>query len=265
MMRTISIYNNSLNDNKVRREVLTNKIVNNGFDTGKGGEFMFVIGGDGTFLKAIQRNMKDNPVFIGINTGNLGFLSEFNFEDVDKIFEMIKKKEYWLQTIPIFEAVVTAKGQMKRLYFVNDLTIERKSTRIIHSDIHINDKKFSSLSGDGMIVSTSLGSTGYGIAAGGAISYDCEDVMQLTPLHPVNTSAYRSLMQSVIMKATNEITVIPSFKKQRPFRIACDGNEIKLKDIRSVAIKKSPFSVKILRSKSFKNTDNIRGKIFYND
>lgn len=265
MMRTISIYNNSLNDNKVRREVLTNKIVNNGFDTGKGGEFMFVIGGDGTFLKAIQRNMKDNPVFIGINTGNLGFLSEFSFEDVDKIFEMIKKKDYWLQTLPIFEAVVTAKGQMKRLYFVNDLVIERKSTRIIHSDIHINDKKFSSLSGDGMIVSTSLGSTGYGIAAGGAISYDCEDVMQLTPLHPVNTSAYRSLMQSVIMKATNEITVIPSFKKQRPFRIACDGNEIKLKDIRSVAIKKSPFSVKILRSKDFKNTDNIRGKIFDND
>lgn len=260
-MRTISIYNNYLPHNQDRRELLEGKIKKNGFGTGRDGEFMFVIGGDGTFLKAIQRNMKNNPIFIGINTGNLGFLSEFNFNDVDNIFDMIKKKDFWLQTIPIFEAIVTTKNQMKRFYFVNDVVIERKSTRIIHSDIHINDQKLTSLSGDGLVISSSLGSTGYGIAAGGSISYDCDNIMQLTPLHPVNTSAYRSLMKSVILNTTNEVTFYPSFKKQRPFRVVCDGNEIKIKDIRSVVIKKSPFSVRVLRSKHYQNTDNIRGKI----
>lgn len=264
-MRTISIYNNYLPDNQDRRELLSDKIKNNGFATGRDGEFMFVIGGDGTFLKAIQRNMRDSPVFIGINTGNLGYLSEFDFNDVDDIFEMIKKKQYWLQNVPIFEAVVTMKDQVKRLYFVNDLVVERKSTRIIHTDVHINEERFCSLSGDGLVVSTSIGSTGYAIAASGSISYDCDDVMQLTPLHPVNTSAYRSFSKTVLLKTSNEVSIHPSFKKKRPFRIVCDGNEIKLRDVRSVAVKRSPFNAKILRSKGYKNTDNIKGKILFND
>lgn len=261
-MRTISIYNNYLKDNPEKREQLTEKIKENGYNTGKKGDYLFVVGGDGTFLKAIQRNMKENPIFIGINTGNLGFLSEFTFDDVDSIFEMIKQKNYWLQTIPIFEAVITTKNQVKRLYFVNDLTVERKNTQVIHTEVSINEEKFCSFSGDGLVVSTSLGSTGYAISAGGAISYDCEDVMQMIPLRPINTSAYHSIMKPVILKGSNELTIYPSFKKQRRLRVVGDGNEAKFKEVvRSIAIKISPFSFRILRSKSFKSIDNIRGKI----
>lgn len=271
-MRKISIYNNFQRDNQDRRELLAQKIKDNGFSTGKDGEFMFVIGGDGTFLKAIQRNMRENPIFIGINAGNLGFLSEFKFEDVDHIFDMIKKKQYSLQTLPIYEAVVTTKSKVKRLYFVNDLVVERDGASVIHTDININDEKFCTLSGDGVILSTALGSTGYCIAAGGCISYDC-DVMQMTPINPLHTSAYRSLMNSVILNSSNEVSIFPGYKKKRPIRIACDGHEINLNDkrgkgnmdIRSIVVKKSPFKVRLLRSKGFKNIDNLRVKILDNE
>lgn len=261
-MRTISIYNNFLPKNQEKREMLNNKIKQNGFGTGRDGDFMFVVGGDGTFLKAIKKNMKNNPpVLIGLNTGNLGYLHEFSFDEVDNIFEMIKKKDYWLQTIPVYEALVTTKNQTKRLYFVNDLVIERKETKIIHSEIQINGEKLTQLSGDGIAISSSLGSTAYNLSARGPISYDCDDVLQLVPLNPINNSRYRSFTNSLILKSKNEITILPSYKKQIPFRVVSDGNEGKFKDIRSVTIKKSPFNVKLLRSRKYKSSDNLKNKI----
>ncbi|WP_456363923.1 NAD(+)/NADH kinase [Priestia aryabhattai] len=263
-MRTISIYNNDLKGNKERREVLTEKIKKCGFDTGRDGEFMFVIGGDGTFLKAIQRNMKTNPIFIGINTGNLGFLSEFVFNDVDNILEMIKRKQFQLETIQIYEAVVTTKNQVKRLYFVNDLVV-KESDDAIHLGLHINDEKISNISGDGIIVSTHLGSTAYNLSAGGPLIYDGNDILSVTPLVPIHNKKYKSLTKSIILKNSNEITINPYHKKGRPVRLICDGNRIKANDIRSISIKKSPFSVKMMRSPNYNFTGNIVEKILNSD
>lgn len=261
-MRTISIYNNFLPKNQEKREMLNDKIKKHGFNTGRDGEFMFVVGGDGTFLKAIKKNMKNNPpILIGLNTGNLGYLHEFSFDEVELVFEMIKKRDYMLESIPVYEAIVTTKNQTKRLYFVNDLIIERKETKVIHSEIQINGEKFTQVSGDGLAISTSLGSTAYNLSANGPISYDCNDVLQIVPLHPINNNRYRSLTNSVILKSNNEITILPSYKKQIPFRIVFDGNEGKFKDIRSVTIKKSPFNVKLLRSHNYKSADNLKNKI----
>ncbi|MFB8426373.1 NAD(+)/NADH kinase [Priestia megaterium] len=263
-MRTISIYNNDLKDNKERREILTEKIKKSGFGTGREGEFMFVIGGDGTFLKAIQRNMKTNPIFIGINTGNLGFLSEFTFNDVDRIVDMIKKKEYQLETIQIYEAIVTMKNQVKRLYFVNDLVV-KEFDDAIHLGLHINDEKIANISGDGIIVSTHLGSTAYNLSAGGPLNYDGTNILSITPLVAMHNKKYKSLTKSIILENKNEVTINPYHKKGRPIRLICDGNRIKATDIRSISIKKSPFSVKMLRSPNYNFTGNIVEKILNNE
>lgn len=260
-MKTISIYNNNTNDNKTRREDLSQKIKDNGYSTGKDGDLIFVLGGDGTYLKAIERNMKKNPIFIGINTGNLGFLSEFFIDDVDRIFDMIRKKQYKIQSIPIYEAIITTKNQVKRLYFINDISIERKTTKIIHNAIQVNNEKFGTVSGDGILISSSIGSTAYAISTKGAISFDCDDVIQINALNPIHTKAYHSLLHTVILKDTNEITISPYHKKKIPIRIACDGREVKLNDIRSVVVRKSPFKAQFFRSLEYSDSLNTRTKI----
>lgn len=260
-MKIISIYNNFLQHNKDNREILIRKIKNFGYETGRDGEFIFVIGGDGTFLQAMRKNMRSNPTFIGINTGNLGFLSEFKFDEVDKILKLIKSGDYKIQRLPIYKATISYKEGVKNFYFLNDVTIERKDSRIIHSSVNVNGQRFCDISGDGLVFSSSIGSTGYAVSAGGSISYDCDDVLQLNPISPVHSRAYQSLTKTVMFKDKNEITVFPSVKKNRRFRVVCDGNEIKLNGIKYIKIEKSEHSAELLRSKDFDNTKNLREKV----
>jgi len=261
-MKKISIYNSFMNDNNHKREYLQNKLKQNGFITGGEGELLIVIGGDGTFLSAIRKRMEQNPVFVGFNTGNLGYLSEFTIDNVDEFIHMLKRGDYYIQHLPVYEVKIKENGEEKTEYFVNDLVVERKSTRILHMSVHVNDKSLCSISADGVIISSALGSTGYAMSAGGAISLDCEDILQVSPIAPVSSSAYRSLTSSILLNNENEITIFPNYKKQREFRVVADGKEIKTKSLpRFIEIKKSDKELRILRSKKFHRMENLRHKI----
>jgi len=261
-MRKVSIYNSFMNDNNNKREYLKNKLKVNGFSTSQNGELLIVIGGDGTFLSAIRKRLDQNPIFVGFNTGNLGFFSEFTMDKVDEFIQMLKRREYYIENIPVYEVRMRENGEERIEYFVNDLVVERKSTRILHMSVQVNEKNLCSVSADGLIISSALGSTGYNVSAGGAISLDCENILQLTPISPVTSKAYQSLSDSIILSNRNELTIFPNYKKQREFRMVCDGKEIKSKNPRFIEIKKSNKEIRILRSKKFNPIQHLRNKMF---
>lgn len=260
-MKKISIYNSFIKDNNNKRDYFTSKLRQNGFKTGGDGDILIVIGGDGTFLSAIRKRLDQNPIFVGFNTGNLGYLSEFTIDQMDEFVRMLKKEEYYIEKLPVYEVKLKENGEERIEYFVNDIVIERKSTRILHMSLHINDEKLCSISADGVIVSSALGSTGYNMSAGGAIIVDPKDNLQIAPIAPVFSKAYQSLSSSIIVGDQNEITIFPNYKKQREFRIVCDGKEIKMKNPRFVEIKKSEHCVQILRSKKFEPISHLKSKI----
>jgi NAD+ kinase len=127
--------------------------------------------------------------------------------------------------------------------------------------VHFGNEEVCTVSADGIIISTPLGSTGYGMSAGGSIILDSKDILQLTPISPVRSSAYQSLSTPIIFNDNNDVTIFPSYKKQRIFRIVCDGKEIRTNQIRYVDIKKSDKVLRILRSKNYSTTKNIKNKI----
>lgn len=260
-MKRISIYNSDINDNKRKREIFSNKLKMNGFQTSRNGEILIVIGGDGTFLSAIRKRMEQNPIFVGFNTGNLGFLSEFTMEQMDDFFNILKKEAYWIEEFPVYEIKIKDSDGEKKEFFVNDLVVERKSTRILHLGIHANDQKLCTVSGDGVIFSSQLGSTGYANAANGAILMDVQNSIEITPISPVYSSSYQSLATPLILNDNNEFTIFPNIKKQRAFRIVCDGKEIKAKNPKYIEVKKTEKTIRILRSNRFSRIDNIRHKI----
>lgn len=261
-MKKVSIYNSYINDNPTKREMVANKLRKNGFETGGDGELMIVIGGDGTFLSAIRKRMHYNPIFVGFNTGNLGFLSEFKIDQFDYFMNVLKSGDYWIEEFPIFEVTIKENNGEKKCFFVNDFVIERKSTRILHLGVHVNEQKLCSVSGDGIIFSGSLGSTGYSMSAGGSLFVDAGESLQMTPICPVNSKSYQSVTNSVILNSENEITLFPNIKKQRSFRLVCDGKEIKSKKAKFIEVKKSTRNVRILRSKNYDRVGHIRNKMF---
>jgi NAD kinase len=68
-----------------------------------------------------------------------------------------------------------------------------------------------------------------------------------------------------MLKDTNKITIYPSVKKQRPYRIATDGYDLKLYDVKYIEIKKTDKKVRILRSKRYNQLQIIKQKIINND
>jgi len=263
-MKTISIYNNFLKHNQLKREQLEHRIKNKGFNTGRDGEYIFVLGGDGTFLRAIQRNFykKPTPTFIGINTGNLGFLSEFSFQDTNRILEMIIKDTYDIERVPLYQIDIHfTSNRKRRLHFLNDISFEREGTKIIHCGVKVNNKKLGNFSGDGVIISTPIGSTGYAMSAKGAIAYDCKEHLQLTPSNPIISKAYQSITNSILFNDKNTLEIFPNTKKKRRIRVVVDGREISEGDISKVVISKSPKTVSFLRSDKFDRFANFKNKI----
>lgn len=260
-MKKISIYNSYIKDNQTKREAIANKLKQNGFIPSRNGELLIVIGGDGTFLSAVHKRFDQNPIFVGFNAGNLGFLSEFSMDEMDEFIKILKKEDYWIQEIPVYEVHYKEHNVQRVEYFMNDFVVERKGTRILHMGVQVGTTNVGTVSGDGVVLSTNLGSTGYNMSAGGAVSLSRHPLLQMAPIASVQSRAYQTFPNSLLIDAENDITIFPNIKKQRPFRLVCDGKEIRTKNIRFVEVKKSEKVVRVLRSKGFNPIEHLKHKM----
>jgi NAD+ kinase len=144
------------------------------------------LGGDGTLI-GIARYVKErSPVIIGVNFGNLGFLTEIApselFPTLDNLFS--GKASYGERAM--IRAVVERAG--KKIFdsqAVNDVVILKDSRgKLIDLDLSINHEEVVRIRGDGLIIATPTGSTAYSLAAGGSIVFPSLSAMLVTPLCP---------------------------------------------------------------------------------
>jgi len=147
------------------------------------------IGGDGTVLRTVKLALElDIPLF-GLNTGRLGFLSnniDIDFESMSRklangIFRVSKRSVIEVQ-------VNQQNGQSHTIMGLNEVSImRRETTAMITVDVHADTRFINSYWGDGLIISTSTGSTGYNLSCSGPIvDADLQNLMILTPIAPHN-------------------------------------------------------------------------------
>jgi NAD+ kinase len=150
-------------------------------------DLIVVLGGDGTFL-SIARLMKSRSVpVMGINMGQLGFLTEIKkhetFQTLSDIINGIPPLTHeraLLEVTLIRKDKVVFQGPV-----VNDAVISKGAiARIIGIQIWVNDKWVHNIRADGIIVSTTTGSTAYSLAAGGPIIDPAVPALVLTPICP---------------------------------------------------------------------------------
>jgi NAD+ kinase len=150
-------------------------------------DLIVVLGGDGTFI-SIARLMRDRSVpVVGVNMGQLGFLTEIKkneaLEALDHILsgepQQISKRSL-LEVTLLRDGKVIFQGPV-----VNDAVISKGAiARIIGMDVEINGRWVSRVRADGLIISTPTGSTAYSLAAGGPIIEPSLSALILTPICP---------------------------------------------------------------------------------
>ena len=144
------------------------------------------MGGDGTLLGAIRNLGRKSPPVFGINMGKLGFITEFSKHEFFEELENVFKNKYELADIDHYQADLMRKGKrIFRGYFINDAVFTQSEiSRIISLDVSSGPEKIYDISGDGLIVSTPVGSTAYSLAAGGPILHPNLKGFVLTPICP---------------------------------------------------------------------------------
>lgn len=182
----------------------------NGMDlkemTAENTKFLISIGGDGTILRvASALSQRNAPPILGVNIGSIGFLDETNernvFNDINRVF----KDEYIIEKCSkLTPYVIKASEEIRLNNALNEiLIVSSKSSKVLLTSVKIDGCFLNRSYLDGIIISTSVGSTGYNLSAGGAIVKPTMDIMQITPLN----SFARSGLKPIVLPIDSEVEI----------------------------------------------------------
>ena len=149
-------------------------------------KFIVTIGGDGSILRvASGLSQKDSPPILGVNVGSIGFLDESNERNILKDLIRALNGEYVCEICSkITPYIVKNSEELKLNNALNEvLIVSSKSSKVLQISIKINGNFLNRSYLDGVIISTSAGSTAYNLSAGGAIVNPNLEIMQITPLN----------------------------------------------------------------------------------
>lgn len=149
-------------------------------------DLIMVLGGDGTFLTVAGMYGPADIPLLGVNLGHLGFLTEVEMGDLELALEQLVQGEYQVEKRSMLSVRVLRQLQeVSRDLVLNDVVIAKGPlARIIHLEVSVDGVSIGSYRGDGLIVSTPTGSTGYSLSAGGPIVAPDVDVIIITPICP---------------------------------------------------------------------------------
>lgn len=139
------------------------------------------LGGDGTLLGLSRKTLRYQKPILGMHYGRLGFLAQFETGDMDGVVKMLVKGDFEIKDRMVIEVKV---GDVE-LFSINELVIRsRRTSGIVHLKLFSEGKYVNGYFGDGLIVATPTGSTGYNMSANGPIVYPYSNNFILTPICP---------------------------------------------------------------------------------
>lgn len=238
-----------------RLELANFEIVDSKYD------LAIAIGGDGSFLRMVKYNVFDSETYyVGINAGTLGFLQEISIDDIDIFIERLNNNDYTIQTIGVQETkITTSDGNMSRFFSLNEIVIRDKNLKTAKLDIEIDHEFLERYIGDGILISTSIGSTAYNLSFGGSIVYDDLHTLQITPIAPLNTKSYRDVLNSIIIPEYRAITIKPTLETKN-LLISVDGENNFYNDVEEITTIVRNKKIKCLRMSNFSYARKINEK-----
>ena len=222
-------------------------------------DIAFVLGGDGTFLRAARHFAPLGVPLTGINLGYLGYLTNIGRDEISDALPRIVAGEYSVEErFMLSVAVVSASGEDKKILApaVNDVVISRgDSGLLLMLRVSINGVFAYELRSDGLIISTPSGSTAYALSAGGPIvSHDLNAIL-LVPLC-AHALTHRPLMVNADYTVTVEII------KARAAVMHADGQEgIELSSGDTVVVRRHSKPLRLYHPLSYGYYDTLRRKL----
>ncbi len=163
-------------------------------------ECIFVLGGDGTLIRAAGAASEQGVPLIGVNLGHLGYLCELEEESVYEAIDELMKGNYMVEERMMLSGRTDQHLSQKAL---NDIVIFRTGAlQLVELMVSVNGEYLNTFRADGMIVATPTGSTGYSMSAGGPIVDPKARMILITPINAHDLNA-----KSIVVSAEEEISI----------------------------------------------------------
>ena len=209
-------------------------------------DIVLIVGGDGTVLNLCDQVARLDKPILSVNNGRMGFLTEIELFEVPEALHKIKQGNFRIEE----RMMVEMEAYGKKYSALNEILVVRdKRNGISTIDIKCDGVYIDTYEGDGIILSTPTGSTGYSLSSGGPILSPNINALLLTPL------CVHSLHNRPIVLNENEVVELEIDSRDDKNVAYVDGKEIgvKIKPGSKITIKKSDLTVKFVRitSQSF--------------
>lgn len=261
MIENVKLFVNDNKESKKFASVAKRKLESKGFKVvdDENYKIAIAIGGDGGFIRMVaETNFNEDLYYVGINTGHLGFLQEIKKEELDKFIEELQDNKYKIEEVGVQETFVNANNKTYKLYSLNEIVIRDENLDLVKTNIYVNGDLLEYFNGDGVIVSTSVGSTAQNISYGGSIVFPDFSTLQITSMAPINTKRYSTLINSVIVPKGK---VIKFRLENTKVRVTVDGVHHIYNNIDTISSTIGNRCIKCLRFSHYNFPQKINEKL----
>ena len=265
MSKNIFIYSNNKDYSLEAYERLKSKIIErnwNVVDEYENADYLICIGGDGTFLSFVHKLRFPSIPIIGINTGHLGFFQEANPQQIDSVLETLENGSFAIQTInPVKCRIVCDRNEFQRIG-INEIIVRGTLSHITRIAVSIDKTKIQDFSGDGVLISTPVGSTAYNYSLGGSLVSPDLNVLQITPIAPMNTNAYRCFHSSILLPADKTIRISGVGRNANStMMVSFDGRTHEFNNVKYIEVSQSDNTIQLMRFSDYDYWSKLSTKL----
>ena len=209
-------------------------------------DLLIVLGGDGTFLSAAHEFEKYHIPFLGLNLGRVGYLTECDIENCFTIIDKVLNNEYSVSEKTLLEVQISTNDNYQKFNAFNEVVIHRgNSLKMLKFDVKVKDDFMDTFYADGVLVSTSMGSSAYNLSAGGPLLLENAKCFVITSI-----CSQSGIMPSVVVSDEDLIEITAASKDESDYSISIDGKgQILVKNGTSVFISKATVTLPVISIK----------------
>ena len=221
-------------------------------------DYVISMGGDGTFLKAASRvGAKGTPI-IGVNMGRLGFLADVLPGEVEAALDSLYAGECQIEEHVVIQVEAEGGVLAGNPFALNDIAVlKRDDASMISIRTQVDGECLVNYQADGLIVTTSTGSTAYNLSNGGPIIIPQSSSLCLTPVAPHSLN-----IRPVVINDTAEITLDVESRSHN-YLVAIDGRSERMTEGTRLVIRKAAHTIKIVKQRNQRYFSTLREKLMW--
>ena len=220
--------------------------------------FIFSVGGDGTFLHSVLNIRNFDIPIVGVNSGRLGFLADISEDQVHHALTQIFNGHYSLIERSMLEVEFCGVNNMEFNFALNEMTVLKTDTSsMINIYAYLDKELLNNYWADGLIIATPTGSTAYSLSVGGPILTPDSENFVITPLAPHNLT-----VRPLVVPDNYEI-VLEVKGRGSQFLTSLDFRSVSVDLNTIIKVKKAKHKLKTLQLPDLTFFNTLRNKLMW--